>query len=345
MVGKRNSGVLICFNYLANNCKDEIKNKDNDDDDDGLLEILMEKIKSKLSGRKFNSENKSSIIGFSLNFQYETTIGLTRIQSPLNGQFDAPMDIKIDEKRALILVSDCGNRRVSVFDSYTKEFKFNIQLNSHPCTIQLDGEDGLIIACDNGHVFMYDLELGKFRWKTRDEFHREDSYLGSVYVNRGRGHVYIGDFNDGGVRVLDIETGIDIKGDSELMTIYWTRFAVGAYGMESLMDERMVISYFLKNSVLIVLDSYGALPLKLKSSFNGPRGICVDKTNQNIFVCDEGNDKIHIFDRSGNFIRSFGEYGTSVFCGFSGLFSCAINYQSGELLVADTNNYRIQIFR
>lgn len=74
--------------------------------------------------------------------------------------------------------------------------------------------------------------------------------------------------------------------------------------------------------------------------FNGPRGIAIDSSD-NIYVADTGNNRVQIFDSSGNFISKFGTSGSS-----DGQFNLprGITADDSKIYVADTNNNRVQIF-
>ena len=76
--------------------------------------------------------------------------------------------------------------------------------------------------------------------------------------------------------------------------------------------------------------------------FYAPTSIAINSTGF-IFVADAANNRVQIFDSSGNWKKSFGEAGNA-----SGQFylptGIAIN-NNGFIFVADTTNHHIQIFR
>ena len=75
--------------------------------------------------------------------------------------------------------------------------------------------------------------------------------------------------------------------------------------------------------------------------FNGPSGIVFDQEN-NVLIADSRNHRIQKFTSDGEFIKSFGEYGSGDGC-LNLPWGLAIN-QEGEILVADWGNDRIQSF-
>ena len=71
------------------------------------------------------------------------------------------------------------------------------------------------------------------------------------------------------------------------------------------------------------------------------RGVAVDDQGY-IFVADSGNNRIQIFTSDGNFLRSFGNWGSGS-GEFKGLEGVAIS-SYGNILVCDRENHRIQVF-
>lgn len=77
--------------------------------------------------------------------------------------------------------------------------------------------------------------------------------------------------------------------------------------------------------------------------FDLPSGIAIDlkSSHKNIFVCDQGNSRIQVLDRHGNFLRTFGKYGTGDLC-----FNYARYITIGNndhLYITDRYNHRIQV--
>ncbi|MDA4116407.1 MAG: Ig-like domain repeat protein [Thaumarchaeota archaeon] len=74
--------------------------------------------------------------------------------------------------------------------------------------------------------------------------------------------------------------------------------------------------------------------------FNGPRGVAVDAAG-NLYVVDEGNQRIQVFTGTGTFVRAWGSSGSG-----DGQFAFpfGIAVQGSNVYVADTNNERAQEF-
>jgi len=75
--------------------------------------------------------------------------------------------------------------------------------------------------------------------------------------------------------------------------------------------------------------------------FSFPQNIAFDSSD-NIYVTDRDNNRVQIFDSSGNFLSKFGSPGTGN-GQFDGLTGIAID-SSGNINVVESNNNRIQIF-
>jgi DNA-binding beta-propeller fold protein YncE len=76
--------------------------------------------------------------------------------------------------------------------------------------------------------------------------------------------------------------------------------------------------------------------------FNRPTDIAFGKNGETYISDGYGNSRIMVFDRSGNFLRSWGKYGTGP-GEFNLPHSLAIDAQ-GNVYVADRENARIQVF-
>ena len=77
--------------------------------------------------------------------------------------------------------------------------------------------------------------------------------------------------------------------------------------------------------------------------FNGPAGLSIDK-NDNIYVTDKNNNRIQVFTVNGTFLTKFGSQGNAAnqFILPEGI---GVDMKTGLVYVADTGNYRIQVFR
>ncbi|MCK5242318.1 SMP-30/gluconolactonase/LRE family protein [bacterium] len=75
--------------------------------------------------------------------------------------------------------------------------------------------------------------------------------------------------------------------------------------------------------------------------FNQPSGVAVDNAG-NVYVADQGNDRIQKFDENGDHLATWGSEG-SLDGQFKDPFGIAVD-NAGNIYVADVHNYRIQKF-
>ena len=76
--------------------------------------------------------------------------------------------------------------------------------------------------------------------------------------------------------------------------------------------------------------------------FNNPVGICFNKTDQLLYVCDRDNHRIQVLTTDLTFVRAFGENGNG-----DGQFNCPLNIafdSDNNLYVTDCGNNRVQVF-
>lgn len=74
---------------------------------------------------------------------------------------------------------------------------------------------------------------------------------------------------------------------------------------------------------------------------NGPRGLHADASGR-LFVCDTGNNRIQVFDLSGNFLDKFGAAGSGA-AQFNAPYDVTVDGTAGSaaIFVADRANHRI----
>jgi len=95
---------------------------------------------------------------------------------------------------------------------------------------------------------------------------------------------------------------------------------------------------------IYVLDSKGAVLRKIDFAghVKAPAGIAVDKSSGSIYLVDNADSKVVVFDASGKFMFTFGKPGTEP-GDLSRPVPIYIN-NKGEVVVGDVMNARVQIF-
>ncbi len=79
-----------------------------------------------------------------------------------------------------------------------------------------------------------------------------------------------------------------------------------------------------------------------RQSFDGPVDVVEDR-EENIYVVDQGNNRIEVLDRRGNFVREWGGRGFSA-GSFDFPTAITIDRNTGNLFVAEKLNHRVQKF-
>ena len=100
----------------------------------------------------------------------------------------------------------------------------------------------------------------------------------------------------------------------------------------------MVFAAYAQGDPLVFFLKFGSFGT-LDGQFSNPTGIAVNSTH--ILVTELGNNRVQIFDLSGNFEDTFGSFGAG-----NGQFSnpTGIAVNSTHILVTELNNDRVQIF-
>jgi tripartite motif-containing protein 71 len=79
-----------------------------------------------------------------------------------------------------------------------------------------------------------------------------------------------------------------------------------------------------------------------RESFDRPVDVVEDR-EENIYVVDQGNNRVQVLDRRGGFLREWGGRGFRP-GSFDGPSAIALEKGSGSLYVVDTQNHRVQKF-
>ncbi|MEM2856256.1 MAG: SdrD B-like domain-containing protein [Candidatus Nitrosocaldaceae archaeon] len=256
------------------------------------------------------------------------------------GYLRLPFDLTIDSQNRII-VANTGNNRIDIFDTngnFIKSFggfgsangKFN-----KPRGVIVDDYDNIYVADTYNHrIQVFD---------TNGNFIRNFGSLGSdpgefgnpsgLYVDND---IYVYDLSNDRVSIHDIN-------GNYIREFNFTDPYIEPYFVY-VNNDKAYISDGHRHKVIIVnatngafIDEFGGLG-SLNGEFRGPRGIAL--SNSEIYVADNYNARIQVFDTNGNFIRNFGSYGSG---------SNNFNQPRGlvlfnnNLYIADTQNDRIKI--
>ena len=267
-----------------------------------------------------------------------------------NGRFDGQNDV--DPFNGRVYVADYANHRIQVFDTkgnyMTKWGTYGEEDGQiHKASALSVVPSGNIYLSDQ---FNYRIQVftsnGTFvtAWGTKGE---EDGQFLHPHVPGvdSEGNVYVSD--------RDLANVQKFTGDGKFM-MKWSE--EGSNDGQLSKPESVIIDS--KDNVYVAdfgnhriqkFTNDGKFILKWGSKgigdgeFNGPAGLSIDR-NDNIYVTDRNNNRIQVFTANGTFVTKFGTEGSgsSQFILPEGV---GVDINTGLVYVADTGNYRIQVFR
>ena len=321
-------------------------------DANSLMRIIQKEILELGMIIKCEAGNWQQIKPIPTTFEYVGTIGSCGAK---NGQLNFPYNVKVSRQHSSLLVCDCGNKRIVVFDLRSREFKYNINTPSAPRFISIDhtDNDALIISCSDHCVYKYSLiNQGKYPIWRSGTLNEHGNGIQQFKYPRGsvvdsQGNIFVCDHGNHRIQMIRSSDGQVIKSIESGADVTFHR----PWGIDINGNGDLLISEKKSHRVQLVSRNGEVSVLSIgkkgshESEFNKPRGILIDPVTHNFFVCDGTNHRIQIFSSSGDFMKSFGNGEGSKTSQFSQPHSMCFNEETGELFVADCGNHRIQIFK
>ncbi len=208
----------------------------------------------------------------------------------------------------------------------------------HETTITADA-NGTIFVSQPGlnRVSLYDA----YWWHIKD-INNVDQALGMAVVDD---RLFVGSGNQ--IAIYDVSSGV--------------RIGAFDYQFEQVNDIEAVSSDLLyvadsKADKIKVFNSSGELQFEFGASGDGegeldfPAALTVDESANKVFVGDQNNSRIVVFDLDGNFVTSFGRHTyqdpVTFEWVFEGTFSCIHGLacsQDGRLYIADSYQSNVQV--
>ncbi|MFN2434336.1 MAG: 6-bladed beta-propeller [Nitrososphaeraceae archaeon] len=267
-----------------------------------------------------------------------------------NGRFDGQNDV--DPLNGRVYVADYANHRIQVFDTkgnYVTKWGTYGEENG-----QIHKASALTVV-PSGNIYLSD----QFNYRIQ-EFTSNGTFV-TTWGTKGEGdgqflHPHVpGVDSEGNVYVSDRDLANVQKftGDGKFI-MKWSE--EGSNDGQLSKPESVVIDS--KDNVYVAdfgnhriqkFTKDGEFILKWGSKgiengeFNGPAGLSIDR-NDNIYITDRNNNRIQVFTDNGTFLTKFGTEGSdsSQFILPEGV---GVDKNTGLVYVADTGNYRIQVFR
>jgi len=286
-----------------------------------------------------------------------------------DGEFDELRGVEVDSSTGNIIVADRDNSRIQVFDStggFLFEFDGSVGEGGtfiEPKAVALDGA---------GNIYVADAEDFE-PFGLIQKFDSAGNYLDDFTVDSPRGVAVL---SSGNIVVIDAwdQEEIDVYNAAGILQFSFDGTTGGGdlfdkpkgvavdgsdkiYVADSDNDQIQIFnsagSFLSKFGSFCKLFGFGSPtagcvdpdgggPLELgDGQFNRPNGIAVGSTGI-IYVADDNNDRIQLFDSSGSFLAKIGSSGSGD-AEFDDLRDVAVD-SSGKFYVADEDNNRIQVF-
>ena len=151
----------------------------------------------------------------------------------------------------------------------------------------------------------------------------------------GAGLIYVADFVNHRIQVIDpITSDMHLLGQ-DVISGQPTDVTINP------VNRDILVTTYNPNLVL-VFDDHGRYKYNMSLSYRSG-DLFVDRRGY-ILMIDTGNSAVHIYDPMWHEVQSFGELGTCSSC-FYYPKGITVKSQNEDLLVMDSNNNRIQVFR
>ena len=259
-----------------------------------------------------------------------------------DGMFKYPLGVAVTDKDE-ILVADCLNHRVQVFDSngtFLRSFGHkgeNAGEFKYPYGIAINKDRQIFVADRYNH------RIQIFSWEGR--------HLG---LFGGKGSLDSQLFAPWGLSLDTTGNVIVADSDNKLIKIFTPdgRFVMKIGGSFSFPDhcvqcgEYLIVSDFSEHCIK-VFNREGHFQYKFgkegdgDGDLNGPSFLSVTQS-KHLLVCDGVNHRVQVFELDGKFVGKFGLRGSKL-GELIGPFSAAV-LSNGQIAVSDTHNHRIQLF-
>ncbi len=277
------------------------------------------------------------------------------------GQFELPAGIVIDNNN-FVYIADSRNKRVQIFEmkSSGKPLKRESQSVSHIYyDSELQAEKSLIDVHvdEEGNVLALAGKGGYLLYKGIDNRIIAEPGKNPGQLRKAKaidfgpdGNIYVADTGNNRVQIFDRQGkhiyAFGKKGSKTGQFKSPQGIAVNSKGILYVADSgNHRIQIF--NSDGIFFHAFGSKSEKSKKeapeegTFLTPTALAID-SKDNLYVVDQENNRIQVFDENGKFVRLFGAPGYS-YSEFGRPVDIAIG-SNDVIYVAEAGNHRIQIF-
>ena len=260
------------------------------------------------------------------------------------GMFKNPLGVAVSDGDEIV-VADCGNHRVQVFDSngtFLRSFGHkgeNAGEFIYPNGIAIDNDKNVFVADMGNHrVQILSWEgrhLGSFGGKGCLD--SQLSYPWGLSLD-STGNVIVADAGNKLIKIFTPDGKFVMKiGEQGSFSFPIHCVQCGEYFIVSDSNEHCIKVFNREGHFLYKFGKKG----EGDGEFNCPRFLSVTQS-KHLLVCDMDNDRVQVFELDGTFVGKFGLKGSKL-GELIGPFSAAV-LSNGQIAVSDTGNHRIQIF-
>ena len=261
-----------------------------------------------------------------------------------DGMFEYPLGVAVSD-RDEIVVADCGNHRVQVFDSngtFLRSFGRRGENDGefiYTFGIAINKDRNIFVADNNNHrvqILSWDgRHLGSFGGK---------GSLDSQLLNPwglsldSTGNVIVADTGNKLIKIFTPDGRFVMKiGEKDSFSFPVHCVQCGECFIVSDQNEHCIKVFNRKGHFQYKFGKRG----KGEGEFDYPGHLLVNES-QHLFVCDHHNHRVQVFELNGKFIGKFGTHGSKL-GEFSRPLSVAM-LSNGRIVVSEESNHRIQIF-
>ncbi|KAG2387056.1 hypothetical protein C9374_002091 [Naegleria lovaniensis] len=321
--------------------------------------ILLVKLKEKLTSKKRKA--------FSLNFEHVGTMGVFEQFGNSNELFDYPFDVKISYLLECIVVSDTYNHRIQCFHLETRKYLATLKtLAAEPTNLCIEedcviGEErvAVFLGCnENSRVYKYNLckVLASQTKSAQDTYDSCGIWTSSAQFFHPRGMalwqndanehlLFVCDYLNDSIKVLLSSTGEQVQCINNFTAPWNIAFSTFGELIVSEMSQQSKITMLKRNDEeWHVFLEFGHSTTE-NTNFQFPCNLWYDRVSDRIIIGDGDNFRIQIFTRSGFLVKSICGKDFQTEQSFEQMVGLCVNELSGELILCDSANNRIQLYR
>lgn len=277
--------------------------------------------------------------------------------------FNHPRGVYVEPTNNKIVVSDSGNNRVMVYDTYEKNFGF-LQMQNGDLKMALPAHailEGNYVTCVDSHsriMKYYGSSNNTTLYNSYGTLRTANgifSNAASVAVNQANGDIYVSDsfnhriqrFNSSGTWIENYGYNDGQGGPDGFGSIYL--FYNFLFPKQIAVDgqSRLYVTDFGNSRVV---RKYGSSRFDFElvagtAIVDNPWGVAVDTDNETVYISDWGDNKIKVV-KNQTLLREWGGTGSG-----DGQFICPADIKIGvykgqkAIFVVDSKNSRVQVFK